>query len=249
MAPSTPLQFDIITIFPGIFAGVVGESILGRAAASGLVDVRFTDLRDFTKDKHRSIDDRPYGGGPGMVFKPEPVFEAVEHVLAEAGSEEKRTRKIILTPQGRRLEQPLLRELAEVERVVLLCGHYEGFDERIFQGLDFEPVSIGDYVLSGGELPAMVILDGVTRLLPGALGHPQSSVYESFENGLLDHPHYTRPLEYRGMPVPEVLRSGNHAEIERWRRHQARERTLEHRSDLVGSRGEGRAEETPGRSN
>ena len=231
------VRFDIITIFPGMFSSVVGESILGRAVKSGLVEIQRVDLRDFTEDRHRSVDDRPYGGGPGMVFKPEPVFDAVESVLGEVGSAaDAGVRKIILTPQGRRLDQSLLRELSGESRIVLLCGHYEGFDERIIEGLDFEEVSIGDYVLSGGELPAMVLIDGVVRLLPGALGHPESSEEESFENGILEYPQYTRPPEYRGMKVPEVLLSGNHAEIEQWRRQQALERTRDRRGDLLENR-------------
>ena len=231
------VRFDIITIFPGMFSSVVDESILGRAVKSGLVEIQRVDLRDFTEDRHRSVDDRPYGGGPGMVFKPEPVFDAVESVLGEVGSAaDAGVRKIILTPQGRRLDQSLLRELSGESRIVLLCGHYEGFDERIIEGLDFEEVSIGDYVLSGGELPAMVLIDGVVRLLPGALGHPESSEEESFENGILEYPQYTRPPEYRGMKVPEVLLSGNHAEIEQWRRQQALERTRDRRGDLLENR-------------
>ena len=231
------VRFDIITIFPGMFSSVVDESILGRAVKSGLVEIQRVDLRDFTEDRHRSVDDRPYGGGPGMVFKPEPVFDAVESVLGEVGSAaDAGVRKIILTPQGRRLDQSLLRELSGESRIVLLCGHYEGFDERIIEGLDFEEVSIGDYVLSGGELPAMVLIDGVVRLLPGALGHPESSEEESFENGILEYPQYTRPPEYRGMKVPDVLLSGNHAEIEQWRRQQALERTRDRRGDLLENR-------------
>ena len=231
------VRFDIITIFPGMFSSVVEESIVGRAVKSGLVEIQRVDLRDFTQDRHRSVDDRPYGGGPGMVFKPEPVFDAVESVLGEAGpSADSGIRKIILTPQGRRLDQPLLRELSGESRIVLLCGHYEGFDERIVEGLGFEEVSIGDFVLSGGELPAMVLIDGVVRLLPGALGHPESSEQESFENGTLDFPQYTRPPEYRGMKVPEILLSGNHAEIEQWRRQQALERTRDRRGDLLEDR-------------
>ena len=231
------VRFDIITIFPGMFSSVVDESILGRAVKSGLVEIQRVDLRDFTEDRHRSVDDRPYGGGPGMVFKPEPVFDAVESVLGEVGSAaDAGVRKIILTPQGRRLDQSLLRELSGESRIVLLCGHYEGFDERIIEGLGFEEVSIGDYVLSGGELPAMVLIDGVVRLLPGALGHPESSEEESFENGILEYPQYTRPSEYRGMKVPEVLLSGNHAEIEQWRRQQALERTRDRRGDLLENR-------------
>jgi tRNA (guanine37-N1)-methyltransferase len=236
-----PLSFDILTIFPGMFPGVVGESIVGRSVQSGLVRVELTNIRDFTSDRHHKVDDRPYGGGPGMVFKPEPVFLAVEKVLASARAAPERTRKIILSPQGRRLEQRDLRELARAEWIVLLCGHYEGFDERILQGLTsgcgFEEVSIGDYVLSGGELPAMVILDGVVRLLPGALGDPLSAETESFESGLLDYPQYTRPPEFRGMRVPEVLLSGNHQEIARWRREQSIQRTEEKRSDLMESMG------------
>ena len=228
------VRFDIITIFPGMFSSVVSESIVGRAVKSGLVEINRVDLRDFTEDKHRSVDGRPYGGGPGMVFKPEPVFDAVENVLGEVGSSaEPGIRKIILTPQGRRLDQPLMRELSGESRIALLCGHYEGFDHRIVEGLGIEEVSIGDYVLSGGELPAMVLIDGIVRLLPGALGHPESSEQESFENGVLDFPQYTRPPEYRGMKVPEVLLSGNHAEIEQWRHERALERTRASRGDLL----------------
>ncbi|MBN1441090.1 MAG: tRNA (guanosine(37)-N1)-methyltransferase TrmD [Planctomycetes bacterium] len=230
------LQFDILTIFPGMFPGVVGESILGRAREKGLYDVHLTDLRDFAHDRHRSIDDRPYGGGPGMVFKPEPVFEAVESVLGRRRADPERTRRLILTPEGKRLEQEHVRDLARAEWIILLCGHYEGFDERIFLGLDFERVSIGDYVLSGGEIPALVILDAVVRLLPGALGHPESSLQESFEDGTLDHPQYTRPPVFRGMAVPEVLLSGNHAEIAEWRRREALRRTHERREGSPGAR-------------
>jgi len=229
------LSVDILTIFPGMFSGVVGASIVGRAVESGIVSVRLTNIRDFTHDRHRSVDDRPYGGGPGMVFKPEPVFEAVESVLAQHRAGPESTRRIILSPQGRRIEQRDLRELGRASWIVLLCGHYEGFDERIIQGLTsagFEELSIGDYVLSGGEIPAMVILDGVVRLLPGALGHPQSASEESFEAGLLEYPQYTRPPEFRGMQVPDVLLSGNHQEIEKWRREQSLKRTEERRGDL-----------------
>jgi len=236
------LHFDILTIFPAVFPGLLEESILGRARRAGLYDVHFTDIRDFARDAHRSVDDRPYGGGPGMVFKPEPVFEAVESVLATPRASEEATQKIILTPQGRRLEQRDLRRLSSAEWIILLCGHYEGFDERILEGLGFEAVSIGDYVLSGGEVPAMVLLDGIVRLLPGAVGHPESTTYESFETRTLDFPQYTRPPEYRGMKVPEVLLSGNHAEIARWREREALRTTREFRSDLLtgseGSRGQ-----------
>ncbi len=228
---------DILTIFPGMFPAVLGESIVGRAQSSGLVEIDYTDIRSFAQDRHLSVDDRPYGGGPGMVFKPEPVFAAVDHVLAQERAPAGNTRKLILSPQGRRLEQEHLRDLATASWVVLLCGHYEGFDERIHVGLSeagFEEVSIGDYVLSGGEIPAMVILEGVVRLLPGAIGDPESANRESFEEGLLDYPQYTRPPEFRGMKVPEVLLSGNHPEIARWRQEQALQRTRQRRSDLLG---------------
>jgi tRNA (guanine37-N1)-methyltransferase len=226
-----------------MFTGVLQESLLQRAVQSGRVDVTLTDIRDFTTDRHRSVDDRPYGGGPGMVFKPEPVLGAVESVLARGkthGADSQNSRKFVLTPQGQRLTQERLHELSNASWIVLLCGRYEGFDERIVEALSsqgFEEISIGDYVLTGGEIPAMVILEGVVRLLPGVLGHPDSSVEESFEGGLLDHPHYTRPADYRGMQVPEVLLSGNHQRIEAWRREQSIKKTRERRKDLMGREG------------
>ena len=229
------LHIDIFTIFPRMFSGVLEESILARAIRAGRVDVNLLNLRDFTHDRHHSVDDRPYGGGPGMVFRPEPVFEVVESVLARPKAEAHETRKIVLTPQGRRLLQQDLRELAAARWILLLCGHYEGFDERILQGLEFEEISIGDYVLTGGEIPAMVVLDGVARLVPGVLGDSSSAQEESFETRLLDHPHYTRPPEYRGMAVPEILRSGNHARIAKWRREEALKRTAERRADLLAN--------------
>jgi tRNA (guanine37-N1)-methyltransferase len=235
-----PLSFDILTIFPSMFAGVLQESILQRAVDSGRMDVTFTDIRDFTTDRHRSVDDRPYGGGPGMVFKPEPVLSAVESVLVHRKAEPEKSRKFVLSPQGRRLTQERLRELSGASWIVLLCGRYEGFDERIVEALSpegFEEISIGDYVLTGGEIPAMVILEGVARLLPGVLGHPDSAVEESFEDGRLDHPHYTRPAEYRGMQVPEVLLSGDHRRIEAWRREQSIKKTRERRKDLMEREG------------
>jgi len=231
------LSFDILTIFPGMFSGVLGESIVARALAQGLASVDLTDIRGFARDRHRSVDDRPYGGGPGMVFKPEPVLDAVEAVLAKSRADRAASRRIVLTPQGASLTQDRLRELARAEWIVLLCGHYEGFDERILDELrekeGFEELSVGDFVLSGGEIPAMVILDGVIRLLPGALGHPESAREESFENGLLDFPQYTRPPEYRGRRVPDVLLSGNHEHIEKWRRDESLRRTRERREDLL----------------
>jgi tRNA (guanine37-N1)-methyltransferase len=191
-----------------------------------VVDVRVHDIRDHTTDRHRQVDDEPFGGGPGMVMKPEPIFAAVESLKAEGA------RAVLLSPAGRRLDQALARELAGESRLVLICGRYEGVDERVAEGLPAEEVSIGDYVLSGGEIPALVLIEAVTRLVPGVVGREQSLEQESFEHGILDHPHYTRPQEFRGMPVPEVLISGDHARIEAWRRDAAREKTRRNRPDL-----------------
>ncbi len=226
-----PLRCDIITIFPRMFEGILRESIIARACEAGLVDVHFVNPRDFTTDRHRTVDDRPYGGGPGMVFKPEPVFRAVEATLADASAE--RTRKVLLCPQGKRLEQSDLWSLSEAQRIVLLCGRYEGFDERIRTGLGFEEISVGDYILSGGEIPAMTILEGVVRLLPGALGDAESPKVESFEGERLEYPQYTRPPDFRGMKVPEVLVSGDHQKIARWREEQSLQRTRQRREDLL----------------
>lgn len=231
-----PLTFDVITIFPGMIRCMLEESILARATRAGHVTVELTDPRDFTSDRHRSVDDKPYGGGPGMVFKPEPVFAAVENVERRARANREATRRLLLSPQGRRLSQRDFHDLARSDWIILVAGHYEGFDERIRIGLPFEEVSIGDYVLTGGELPAAVIIDGVTRLVPGVLGNEGSLHRESFDDDLLDYPQYTRPAEFRGMRVPEVLLSGNHAEIERWRREQALRRTRERRADLLERR-------------
>ena len=228
------LRIDVLTIFPGMFDSILSETILARARRAGLVEVCLTDLRDFTADRHRSVDDRPYGGGPGMVFKPEPVFKAVEAILAQGKAPPERTRKIILSPQGSRLVQDDLWEYSRTEWILLLCGRYEGFDQRIHEGLGFEEVSIGDYVLSGGEVPAMVLIEGVVRLIPGALGDAESPLRESFEDGRLEGPQYTRPPEFRGMKVPEILVSGHHCQIARWREEQALKRTLERRVDLLG---------------
>jgi tRNA (guanine37-N1)-methyltransferase len=223
------VRVDVLTIFPGILEGPLRESLLGRAIEDGLLDVRVHDIRDFTQDKHRQVDDESYGGGPGMVLKPEPVFAAVESL----GPGERRT--LLLSPAGRRLDQALVRELAAEPWLVLIAGRYEGVDERVVQGLPAEEVSIGDYVLSGGEIPALVLVEAVTRLVPGVIGREESHERDSFgEPGLLDHPHYTRPAEFRGMEVPEVLRSGDHAEIERWRREAALEKTRRNRPDLLG---------------
>jgi tRNA (guanine37-N1)-methyltransferase len=222
------VRIDVVTIFPGIFESPLRESLLGRAIETGLVDVRVHDLRDATTDKHRQVDDESYGGGPGMVMKPEPVFATVEAL----GAGERRT--VLLSPAGRRLDQPLVRELAAEPWLVLICGRYEGVDERVVEGIPAEEVSIGDYVVAGGEVPALVVLEAVTRLILGVIGREESHEQDSFGvDGLLDHPHYTRPAEFRGMQVPETLLSGNHAEIERWRREAALEKTRRNRPDLI----------------
>jgi tRNA (guanine37-N1)-methyltransferase len=221
------VRIDVFTIFPRIVEGPLHESLLGKAIQGRVVDVRVHDIRAFVTDRHRQVDDEPYGGGPGMVLKPEPVFAAVES-LGEGNK-----RVIVLSPAGRRLEQSLVRELAMESWLVLISGRYEGVDERVVEGLPAEEVSIGDYVLSGGEIPALVVLEAVTRLVPGVVGREESLERESFEDGALDHPHYTRPSEFRGMAVPDVLLSGNHAEVERWRREAAREKTRRNRPDLL----------------
>lgn len=222
------MRVDILTIFPGIFEGPLRESLLGKGLAAGLLDVQVRDIRDAATDRHRQVDDEPFGGGPGMVMKPEPVFRAVES-LGEG-----RKRLILLSPAGRRLDQALARELASEPWLVLICGRYEGVDERVAEGLPAEEVSIGDYVLSGGEVPALVILEAVARLIPGVVGKGESLERESFEDRMLDHPHYTRPQEFRGMTVPDVLVSGDHAAIEAWRQRAAEENTRKNRPDLLG---------------
>jgi tRNA (guanine37-N1)-methyltransferase len=221
------VRVDVLTIFPGMLEGPLRESLLGKAIAAGVLDVRVHDIREHASDKHRQVDDEPYGGGPGMVMKPEPLFAAVEAL----GTEPKRV--ILLSPAGRRLDQALVRELAAEPWLVLVCGRYEGVDERVVAGLPVEEISIGDYVLSGGEIPALVVLEAVTRLVPGVVGKAESLVAESFEEGILDHPHYTRPQEFRGMRVPDVLLSGDHAEIAEWRRREAVEKTKRNRPDLI----------------
>ncbi len=221
------MRIDAFTIFPAILEGPLRGSLLGKAIEAGIVDVRVHDIRAFATDKHRQVDDEPYGGGPGMVLKPEPVFAAVESL----GEGTKRV--IVLSPAGRRLDQALVRELAKEPWLVLISGRYEGVDERVVEGLPAAEVSIGDYVLSGGEIPALVVLEAVTRLIPGVVGKEESLERESFEDGGLDHPHYTRPSEFRGMAVPDVLLSGNHVEVERWRREAAEEKTRRNRPDLL----------------
>ncbi|HEY0408313.1 MAG TPA: tRNA (guanosine(37)-N1)-methyltransferase TrmD [Pyrinomonadaceae bacterium] len=229
------MKFDIITIFPGFFQEVFDYGIVRRARAAGLVSIEAHDLRAFTSDKHHIVDDRPFGGGDGMVFKPEPIFDAVEKLTGagERASYDAQTRVVLLSPQGRRLTQRLASELAEAKQVVLICGRYEGVDERVAESLVTDEISIGDYVLSGGEAAAIVMVDAVVRLVPGALGSETSAVNESFSEGLLDCPHYTRPPEFRGLRVPEVLLSGHHAQIENWRRERALEKTKRNRPDLL----------------
>ena len=272
------MRFDLITIFPEFFAGPLEHGIVRRAREAGLIDVRVQDLRAFTKDRHRTVDDRPFGGGEGMVLKPEPLFEAVEALLVRSvgdakqkSAPESKTAIVLLSAAGKLFKQETARRYAELERIIFVCGRYEGVDERAAEHLATEEISIGDFVLSGGELPAMLIVDAVTRLLPGALGNEASSQNESFSNEtgnrnagrsygkagdkavpqkrkkshrvvaeqngalLLDYPHYTRPAEFRGWSVPEVLISGNHAEVAKWRRAAALEKTRRNRPDLLSS--------------
>lgn len=221
------MRIDVLTIFPAILEGPLRESLLGKAIEAGILDVRVHDIRDHAEGTHRQVDDEPFGGGPGMVMMADPVFRAVE-ALGEGPK-----RVLLLSPAGRRLDQALLRELAAEPWLVLISGRYEGVDERVVEGIPAEEVSIGDYVLSGGELPALVVIEAVSRLVPGVVGTEASLTRESFEEGLLDHPHYTRPQEYRGLRVPDVLVSGDHARIEEWRRRAAEEKTRRNRPDLL----------------
>jgi tRNA (guanine37-N1)-methyltransferase len=262
------MRFDLITIFPEFFAGPLSHGIVRRALEAGLIDVRVQDLREFTKDRHRTVDDRPFGGGEGMVMKPEPLFEAVEslvgHGTAEAtgaAAPESNTAVVLLSAAGKRFTQETARRYAALQHIIFICGRYEGVDERVAEHLATEEISVGDFVLSGGELPAMLVIDAVTRLLPGALGNEASAQNESFagnilptgtqhvaplhrsanpapnidesEGTLLDYPHYTRPAEFRGWAVPEVLIGGNHAEVAKWRRKAALEKTRRNRQDLL----------------
>jgi len=230
------LRFDIITIFPEFFSEAIDCGILRRARNAGLVEITAHDLRQWTTDKHHVVDDRPFGGGDGMILKPEPIFAAVEALTGASRREDMpaKTRVMLLSAQGRVFSQPLAQEIAQdTAHVVLICGRYEGVDERVADALITDEISIGDYVLSGGEPAATVVVDAVVRLLPGALGSETSAVFESFSEGLLDHPQYTRPPEFRGMKVPEVLLSGNHAEIERWRKEAAIAKTRRKRPDLL----------------
>ena len=210
-----------------MFAGPLDESIVKRARTKGLLDLTIVNLRDYTHDRHKTVDDRPFGGGPGMVLKPEPIFEALESLANDS------TRVLLMSPSGRKFDQALARELAQEKHLLLISGSYEGVDERVMEALVDDEVSIGDFVLTNGALPAMLIVDAVTRLLPGALGDDASSADESFSHGLLEYPHYTRPAEFRGMKVPEILLNGHHAEIEKWRKEQSKSRTQKRRPDLL----------------
>lgn len=223
------MRIDVLTLFPEFFADPLRLSLLGKALEKGILDIRVTDIRDFTDDRHRTADDAPFGGGPGMVMKCEPLFAAVEQLKSESGAE----RVVLMTPRGRRLDQDLVRTLAASPAMIIICGRYEGVDERVSEALVTDEVSIGDYVLSGGELPALVLIEAMSRMAPGVVGDFASVETDSFYAGLLGPPQYTRPAEFRGMAVPEVLREGNHAAIARWRRKEALRATLERRPDLL----------------
>lgn len=229
------MKIRILTLFPGMFDSFLSHSILKRALEKGLVEVRAVDLRAYTRDRHKTCDDRPFGGGPGMVLKPEPIFEAFEELFGKKGPS-KKTRVIHLTPQGKRFDHAMAKKLAGADELVFLCGHYEGVDERVVDKWVTDEVSIGDYVLTQGELPAMVVIDTVTRLLPGVLGSEESKAFESFTGNLLEYPHYTRPAVYQGLKVPQVLLSGNHQKIAQWRQEQAVRRTKARRPDLLKRR-------------
>ena len=226
------MHFDILTLFPGLFAGVFEESIIKRAREAGLVTVALHNIRDYAAGRHQVTDDTPYGGGGGMIMKPEPIFTAVEALTGEVMDQ---VPIVLLTPKGRRFTQSVARNLSRQPRLVLICGRYEGIDERVHRHLATDEISIGDYVLAGGEVPAMVVVEAVTRLIPGVLGDPSAPFEDSHAEGLLEYPHYTRPPTFRGHAVPEVLLSGHHAEIVRWRRRQALRRTWERRPELLES--------------
>lgn len=225
------MRIDIITIFPNVFSPILNESIIRRAQNKGKVKIYVHNLRDYSSDKHKKVDDRPFGGGSGMLMRPEPIFKAVEYIKSKVKS--KKSKVILLCPQGKKLTQGACERLAKYKHLILICGHYEGVDERVRKYLVDEEVSIGDYVLTGGELPAMVLIDSVIRLIPGVLGDKNSLNFESFEGNLLEYPHYTRPANFRNMRVPEILLSGDHKKIEAWRKEQALRRTKQRRPDLL----------------
>ena len=227
------MHIDILTIFPKMFEEPFSFGIFKRAIDNGLVSINPVNIRDYTHDKHHTTDDYPYGGGAGMVMKPEPIFEAVETIKANLEDKEAELPVILLTPQGRLFTHKIAQELAKLPHIVLICGHYEGVDERVVENLATDTISIGDYVLTGGELPAMVVADAVLRLVPGVLGSEESPLDDSHASGLLEYPQYTRPADYRGLKVPELLLSGNHAQIAKWRREQIIKRTLEKRPELL----------------
>jgi len=232
------MRVDILTIFPAIFDGFLNEGMVRIAREKNLLEVQLHDFREFAEGPRRSVDDKPFGGGPGMVLKPEPVFACLDQVLQTTQPQDDRghgprPRLLLPSPVGRTFDQRCARELSAESHLVILCGRYEGYDERIVEAFDFEEISIGDYIVTGGEVPTMAMVDAVTRLLPGVLGHDLSAIEDTFEAPLLDHPHYTRPAEYRGLSVPEVLLSGDHAEIEAWRHQQSLERTRQRRPDLL----------------
>jgi tRNA (guanine37-N1)-methyltransferase len=229
-AKPTGVKIDIVTIFPSMVGGLLAEGVVGRAAERGVLDIRVHDLRDYTTERHRVVDDVPFGGGPGMVLKPEPLFRAVESIRATRGTP---SAVILTTPDGRRFSHGEAERLSGLEHLVVLCGRYEGVDDRVRQRLATDEISIGDYVLSGGELPALVIVDAVARLVPGVVGDEASVARDSFARGTLDFPQFTRPAEFAGLAVPPVLLSGHHAEIEKWRRREALARTLDRRPDLL----------------
>ncbi|NLY80298.1 MAG: tRNA (guanosine(37)-N1)-methyltransferase TrmD [Lysinibacillus sp.] len=222
------MNIHVLSLFPEMFTGVFGSSILKKAQEKGLVNLQVSNIRDFSDNKHKQVDDYPYGGGAGMVLKPEPVFQAVETI-----TEGRKPRILLMCPQGERFTQKKAEELSKEEELVFLCGHYEGYDERIREYLVTDEISIGDFVLTGGEIPAMAVIDAVVRLIPGVLGQEDSHIHDSFSTGLLEHPHYTRPQDFRGMKVPDVLLSGNHKKIEEWRMEQSLKRTFERRPDLL----------------
>lgn len=224
------MRIDILTLFPEMFKGPFDASIVKRAREKDLIQLEFINIRDFSQNKHRTVDDTPYGGGAGMVISPEPVFEALDFLKQSAGVP---GRVLLMCPAGRPFDQGLAKELAKEEHLVIICGHYEGFDERIREGLVTDELSIGDYVLTGGELPAMVVVDALARMVPGVLGEQVSAIEDSFYDGLLEHPHYTRPRCYQGMEVPDVLLSGHHEKIKKWRRRESLIRTLTRRPDLL----------------
>ena len=232
------MKIDVLTLFPEMFSGPMDASIVGRARKNGLLNLQLRNLRQWTHDRHKTVDDKPFGGGAGMLLKPEPIFEAVESLADE------KTHVILTTPAGRPFNHAIARELSQKEHLLIICPSYEGVDDRVCEALVDDELSIGDYVLTNGGLPAMVIIDAVTRLLPGALGDDESAHDESFSHGLLEYPHYTRPAEFRGMKVPEILLSGHHSEIEKWRAEQARKRTAQRRPDLLNSSGADSAAQT-----